>query len=118
MAEDMAAVDERPGLIERVGRRRGRPCGDRYLARSGVVVFLGPFFVDPLYLFVAQDELVVDRVAVDDDERHGLAFLDLEPGRFERAVFDGDVDHAPRSRSLGGTGSEDDQEEREGYDFQ
>ena len=53
---------------------------------------LGSLLVDELHALIAEDELVVDRVGVDDHEPDGLAGLDCKICKIELRVVDRDPD--------------------------
>jgi len=73
----VAAEQEGLGLAERVRGDDRLARGDRDLPRLGVMGLLA-HLVDALDLGVTEDELVVDRIAVPQDEPDGLARRHLD----------------------------------------
>jgi hypothetical protein len=94
MAWEMTCKNEAAGIVEDkacltdASRRNGN------LPRRGAVMGLRPAFVSPLNRLVAEDELVVDGVAVPDDECHLFSRPEGHLGWAEAGVVDIDVDGA------------------------
>src|ERR671914_306325 len=96
----MAADDQSPGLRERVGGCASLAGRNGDLTRNGAVLLLGAVFVAPLNGLIAQDELVVNRVSVVNDEPYGVAGPEFIVSRVEPRMVD-----AYRDRLLAGVGA-------------
>jgi len=101
---------ELPPGIELVGegeRRLDRSAGGhRDLARAGAVGGLGAQLVDALHRGIADEELVIDRVLVRDDETDRLTGSHLQGSQVEPGEMDLDVQRARRGRARVGGGRE------------
>src|SRR6266508_3758913 len=92
--EQQIPLAERERRADRLTRR------DRDLPRARGVDRLGPELVRDLHGLVPDDELVIDRVRVRDEETHRFAGLDIDRVQREGRVVDPDR-HRPNGRRGG-----------------
>lgn len=93
----MAPDQQRPRLGEGVGRTARLAYRDRKLSRFGTVVSLGALLMSQLDTFITDDEFVIDRVGVLDDESDGRSRLELEMIGHETRVTKLHVHHLRRA---------------------